>query len=342
MKQYPSSASAKTALAVRSRRPAGTAVVLASLEQVDAQACAYAARNLADRTLREYDKLWSDFIAWCSAHALEPLPCSPATLVRYVAGRAASGIRPSSLQVAIAAIARRHADIGAIAPHDHPVFRRVWSGIRRAHGTAPRRVAPAVVDELRAMVGTLPRDTTRGLRDRAMLVVGFAGAFRRSELVALERSDVAIQSNSRGMLVHIARSKTDQEGEGETIGLPAGGSPDTCPVRTLRAWLAVAGVRKHGPLFCSVDRYGHARGRPLHGHNVASLVKRAAEAAGLDPALYSGHSLRAGLATAAAKAGKDDRAIMEQGRWTSRTMLDRYVRDARLLSEQNAAAGIGL
>jgi site-specific recombinase XerD len=310
---------------------------------VDEHVRELAEHNLGDRTLREYAKLWRDFSEWCAAHALPTLPCSTATLARYVTERATHGVRPSSLQVAIAAIARRHDEVGLVSPHKHPFFRKgVWPGIRRRYGVAQRRVAPAVVDELRAMVATLPRDTTRGLRDRAMLVVGFAGAFRRSELVELDLADVAIQSNGSGVLVTVRRSKTDQEGEGVTVGLPAGRVAATCPVRTLRAWLAVAGARKHAPLFCSVDRYGHVRGRRLYGHNVAALVKRAADAAGFDPATYSGHSLRSGLATTSAKAGKDDRAIMEQGRWTSRAMVDRYVRDARLLSEDNAAAGIGL
>jgi len=310
-----------------------------NLESVDAQARAYAERDLADRTLHEYDKLWRAFGEWCAAHDLSRLPCSAATLVRYISDRAASGVRPSSLQVALAAIARRHQDAGAIAPHGDPAFQRVWRGIRRAHGLAQRRVAPAVVDELRAMAGTLP-DTTRGLRDRAMLVVGFAGALRRSELVDLNLDDVIFRA--RGLHVIVRRSKDDQEGAGALVGLPVGVSAETCPVRTLRAWLAVSSRKRGDALFCSVDRHGHVRGRRLHGHNVASLVKRAAAAAGLDPALYSGHSLRAGLATSAANAGKDDRTIMAQGRWTSRTMVDRYVRNATLLGDTNAAAGLGL
>jgi site-specific recombinase XerD len=337
MKQY-----ASAALTLRPKRAPGAALVVSNLELVDERARQYAERDLAPRTLHEYGKLWRDFAAWCAAHQLSPLPAAPATLTRYVTERAASGVRPSSLQVLIAAVAREHGNVGAVAPHDHPIFQRVWSGIRREHGVAPRRVAPAVIDELRRMVDTLPADTSRGLRDRAMLVVGFGGAFRRSELVSLDVGDVAFQPRGRGVIITLRHSKVDQEGVGATIGLPAGSHAATCPVRVLRAWLAAAGGRKRGPLVCSVDKYGHIRGRRLHGHDVAALVKRAADAAGLDPAAYSGHSLRAGLATTAAKSGKDDRRIMAQGRWTSRATLDRYVREARLLTDENAAHGIGL
>lgn len=310
-----------------------------SLDTLDAHARAYAERALASRTLREYAKVWTHFGAWCTAHDLSPLPCSAQTLIRYVSDRAARGVRPASLQVALAAIAHRHRDAGAIAPLGHPDFRRVWGGIRRTHGVAQRQVAPAVADELRAMLDTLP-GTTRGLRDRAMLTLGFVGAFRRSELVNLNRDDVAFKPH--GLHVVVRRAKDDQEAASATVGLPAGASPQTDPVRTLRAWLAVASRKGGDPLFCSVDRYGHVRGGRLYGHDVASLVKRAAAAAGLDPAIYSSHSLRAGLATSAANAGKSDRAIMAQGRWTSRSMVDRYVRNATLLSDANAAAGLGL
>jgi integrase len=205
-------------------------------------------------------------------------------------------------------------------------------------GTAQRRVAPVVVDELHAIVGPLP-DTLGGTRDRALLVLGFAGAFRRSELVALTTADVEFRSG--GLLVHVRRSKTDQEAQGVTVDIPFGSVEATCPVRTLRAWLTAAAITT-GPLFRRVTAQGRVGKRALHAGTVAAIVKLRTAAAGLDPKLYSGHSLRAGLATSAAKAGKDDRAIMRQGRWTGRAMVDRYVRDAERFSSRNAAANIGL
>ena len=187
------------------------------------------------------------------------------------------------------------------------------------------------------MVEALPVDA-RGLRDRALLVVGLAGGFRRSELVALEVADLAFTDD--GLVVTVRRSKTDQEGEGATVGLPYGGNPDTCPVRVLRAWLEAHGIES-GPAFREVTRAGVVTERPASDRAVDRAVKRAAKAAGLDVDRLSAHSLRAGLATSAARAGKADRAIMRQGRWKSRTMVDRYVREASLFRE-NAATGIGL
>jgi integrase len=160
----------------------------------------------------------------------------------------------------------------------------------------------------------------------------------RSELVALDVAHARFMAD--GIELQIDRSKTDQEGAGELVGVPFGSDRATCPVRSLSAWLEEAGIDE-GAIFRSITR--HARiGARLTDRSVARIVKRTALAAGLDPAPYSGHSLRAGLATSAAKAGKRDRAIMKQGRWRSRAMVDRYVRDATLIDDDNAASGIGL
>ena len=145
------------------------------------------------------------------------------------------------------------------------------------------------------------------MRDRALLLVGFAGAFRRSELVSLDVADVMFASD--GLVVQLRRSKTDQEGEGRKVGLPFGSNPLTCPVRSLRAWLGVAAIAR-GPIFRAVDRHGNVADAWLTDQSVALVVKRCAKAAGLDWERYAGHSLRSGLATAAAMADVSERAIM--------------------------------
>lgn len=177
-----------------------------------------------------------------------------------------------------------------------------------------------------------------GARDRALLVVGFAGAFRRSELVGLNVEDLRFEPD--GLVVTIRASKTDQERAGVDLGLPFGSDPATCPVRSVRAWLALAGVGE-GPVFRSVSRHGNVGGR-LSGRDVARIIKRSVTRVGLDPAMFAGHSLRAGLATSAARAGKSDGAIARQGRWASHAMVHVYVRAGRLLDGDNAASGIGL
>lgn len=179
---------------------------------------------------------------------------------------------------------------------------------------------------------------TRSLgRDRALLLVGFAGAFRRSELVALTVADVRFAHE--GLIVTLRRSKTDQEGQGTTRGITYGSNPATCPVRALQGWIADAQLTD-GPLFRSM-KYGKLQPGGLDGRDVARLLKRAARGAGLDPTHFSGHSLRAGLATAAAAAGVSERAIMSQTGHKSLTVMRRYIREGSLFRD-NPSGQVGL
>ncbi|MDB5058968.1 MAG: xerD [Chloroflexi bacterium] len=175
-------------------------------------------------------------------------------------------------------------------------MRQVAAGIRRRHGTHQQGKEAAFTADVRAMVSTLD-DSLAGQRDRALLLLGFAGAFHRSELVALDISDVA--RNRDGVVVTVRRSKTDQEGMGRDVGSPYGSTPAACPVRALVDWQEASGIHG-GALFRPIDRHGNLRPTRLTAQSVALVVKRAASAAGLDATLYAGHSLRAGLATAAA------------------------------------------
>lgn len=314
----------------------GATAALGSLAPAVEAAQGYAAGAFAPKTLEAYRAQWTAFVAWASEHGLEPLPAAPSTIALYLADRAKAGRKVATLALALASIVAAHRRADHPSPRSSRVVREVWAGIRRDLGVAQRRAAPAVVDEIRAMVDALPA-TLSGQRDRALLVLGFAGAFRRSEIVALDVADLAFTTD--GLVVTVRRSKTDQVAAGETVGLPYGANPATCPVRSVRAWLDAAGIVE-GVAFRSVDRHGRVGGA-LDGRDVARIVKRSAEGAGLDASGYSGHSLRAGLATTAATVGKGDRAIMRQGRWRSRAMVDRYVREASLFRE-NAAGGIGL
>ncbi len=177
-----------------------------------------------------------------------------------------------------------------------------------------------------------------GARDRALILLGFAGAFRRSELVGLDVEDCAFGKD--GLTVTLRRSKTDQDGAGRKIGIPYGSNPETCPVRTVQAWLEEAGSDA-GPLFRSINRHGQVRTGRLSGIDVARIVKKLAVRAGLDPAKYAGHSLRAGHATSAAIAGASERSIMRQTGHRSVQMVRRYIRDGSLFRE-NSAGKLGL
>lgn len=306
-------------------------------QELARQARDYAAHSRAPNTKRAYQNDWRDFTSWCAEQGLQPLPATPQTIALYLTARAETH-RVSTLQRRLSAISQAHKAAGypPVSTREEPLH-SVWMGIKREKGTAQQGKAPVVTEELRAMVTTLP-DSLLGIRDRALLLLGFAGAFRRSELVSLDVSDIHMTRD--GVIVTLRRSKTDQEGQGQKIGIPYGSNPATCPVRALQAWLEASGITE-GPLFRAIDRHGNLQPGRLSDKAVALVVKRRAEAVGLDPAKYSGHSLRAGLATAAAAAGVSERVIMNQTRHRSVMMVRRYIRDGSLFRE-NAAAMVGL
>lgn len=297
---------------------------------------AFAAASKSANTRRAYAADFRAFVDFARSVGVAALPASPATVALYLSGRAKAGAKASTVARAAAAISTVHATAGHASPTTDPVVVVVLAGIRRTLGTAPTKKAPVMVEDLRALVGVCGVDVA-GLRDRAMLVVGFAGAFRRSELVALDVADVAFERD--GVVVTLRRSKTDQDGAGRVVGLPYGSDPSTCPVRTLRAYLDAAGIGD-GRVFRSVDRHGNV-GAALSDRAVADTVKAKAAAAGLDAARFGGHSLRAGFVTTAAKAGKALDVIMAQTGHTSTATVIGYIRRASVFTN-NGAAGIGL
>ncbi|WP_245921006.1 site-specific integrase [Melghirimyces profundicolus] len=296
----------------------------------------YTRLSKASNTAKSYRGDWKDFTAWCEARALSPLPAEPQTVALYLADLAERR-KTSTLQRRLSAISQAHQSAGYDSPTNAHLVRTVWAGIRRAKGMYQEGKAPILVEDLRQIAETLP-DTLTGKRDRALLLVGFAGGFRRSELVSVDVGDV--QTVPRGIVIHLRRSKTDPEGRGEKVGLPRGTRPGTCPVRAMEDWLRAAEITE-GPVFRPINRHGRVRNRRLTDRSVALIVKKAVAAIGLDPKEFSGHSLRAGIATSAAMAGKDERAIMKQTRHKSAQMVRRYIRDGELFNE-NAASDIGL
>lgn len=304
------------------------------LAQLDEEARGFASAALAPRTRQSYQAQWYAFVAWCTARDLAPLPAAPATVTRYLADRAKVW-RVSSIEQALAAVACAHRLAGHDSPRQSLEVRLVMKGIRREIGVAPTRKAPAASEELRAMLATL-QETPVGIRDRALLLLGWAGALRRSELVALDVADLVFALD--GIELTLRRSKTDAEGRGAVLGIPFGSSPLTCPVRAVRAWLEFSGITS-GPLFRSVSRHGHIGANRTDARTVAYVVKRCAAAAGLDASRMSAHSLRAGLITAAARAGRAEGAIARQSRHASVAVLRTYVRLATPF-ESNVVAGL--
>jgi integrase len=309
----------------------------AELEALADTARRYIGAAKAPATLRAYRIAWREFDSWCSQRALVALPAPPEVLALYLADQA--GVKATAtLGLRLVAIRAAHREAGHEDPTVATVVRETWAGIRRTFGTAQHGKAPARTVELRAMLDTLDPTSTIGVRDRALLLVGFAAALRRSELVALEVADVAARED--GLVVTVRRSKTDQEGEGVQLGVPHGAHPQTCPVTAVARWLEVSGIDA-GPVFRRVHPDGTIGDRALHHSNVARIVKRCAEAAGLDPAQFAGHSLRAGLITSAAEADVHERDIMRQSRHKSIPVMRRYIRGATLFRD-NAAGAVGL
>jgi site-specific recombinase XerD len=307
------------------------------LAQLDARARDYAAESHAPNTRRAYASDLRAFVAWCRSFGLSPLPATEATVRRYLAALADAGRKVSTIGRALTAINQAHVRAGFAPPREAPSVRDAWRGVRRRLGVAPHGKAPLLIEGLRAAVTALP-STLRGVRDRALLVLGWAMGARRSEIVALRVGDVRF--TAEGFEITIRRSKTDQEGAGHVIGVPFGSMPATCPVRTVLAWKEAAGIME-GPLFRSLQN-GRPTANALDGRDLARIVKEAARAAGLAEADLSGHSLRAGLITQAAKQGRAERDIMRHTGHRSAATLRRYIRAAELFDATNPAQGIGL
>lgn len=301
------------------------------VEQVRGFASAATSAN----TRRAYSRQWTAFSTWCGARGLAALPALPSTVALYASELAELGRKVATIEQAMAAVSAAHGAAGLSSPREDAALRLVLRGIRRTIGAAQREAAPVLAGHLRAMLEVLPQ-TLAGSRDRALLLVGFSGAFRRSELVGLEIRDVVFTTD--GVEVTLRRSKTDQEGRGRVVALPYSGSPEVCPVRALRSWLGAAAITE-GPVFREVTRHGRVESAPLTGRSVSRIVKRSGISAGLEASSFSGHSLRAGFVTQAKLKRKDEASIMRQTGHRSVAMVRKYDRRADLWRD-NAAAGL--
>jgi len=296
----------------------------------------YKASCRAESTRKAYQRDWKYFSEWCVFHGHEPLPASPETVALYLT-ESAQLYRPVTLGRRLASISVAHQTAGFSSPIGNIVVRDTLAGIRRVHGVAQTKKAPIRAACLRRAVDSLP-DDLRGLRDKALLLVGYIGALRRSELVALRVENV--QFVDQGVRLTVRRSKNDQEGRGVVMGIGYGAHVSTCPVRALRAWLDAADITA-GPVFRSISHSGHVGTAPLCGRTVALLIKRLADNFGLDPKTISGHSLRAGFITDQYAAGTAEALIMERSRHKSHFVMAGYRREADMFAfNYSATAGL--
>ena len=308
--------------------PAAAGGTPAALGQEADAARGYAAASRAASTRLIYDADWRRFQTWCAARGVPPLPADPVAVARFCAGEAEAGRAPSTITRRLAAIGWAH-KLAGLKPPQHAdgggAIAEVMAGIRRSRAAPPAQKAAADADVLRDMLRACSGDELRAVRARAVLAIGFAGAFRRSELVALRVED--IRRDAEGIRVVIRRSKADQEGEGAMVAIPHGDR--LRPVAALDAWLAAARVAE-GFVFRRIGRAGQVTDEPMSDRAVARLVQAVARAAGYDPALFGGHSLRAGFITSAARTGASIFKIQEISRHRSLQVLAGYVRDAQI------------
>lgn len=314
--------------------PDGTIGVPDDLIALAAQAKRFAEGSRAANTRKAYRSDFRHYEAWAEGVGLDALPAAPSTIALYLTAHA-DAFSMATLTRRLSSIAVAHRLAGHPLDTRHPGIRDVMRGLRREKGVAQKNAEALTAPLIRRLIETCGSRLI-DVRDRALLLVGFAAALRRSELIALDVTDVAVVPE--GLRLTIRRSKGDQEGEGQVIAIGRTGTA-TCPVLGYSAWITAAGIRD-GAVFRSVSRHG-ALGARLSTDAVAEIVRRRAAAAGLEGEKFSGHSLRAGFATAAAAAGVEERAIMKQTRHRSSATVRRYIRDGELFAG-NLSEEIGL
>ena len=296
-------------------------------ESLEDRVAQLVAVSVSENTRRAYASDLAHFAGWSGS-----VPASPALVASYLAAHA-DELSVATLVRRVATISKAHEARGAPNPCRSEIVRATLRGIKRTRGTAQQQAKPLVRDDLMLVLDRLG-GTPKEARDRALLLIGFAGGFRRSELVGLDRADV--EHVRQGLVVTLRFSKTDQEGAGRRVGIPHGRTRH-CPVTALDAWLAVSGI-SDGPIFRPLDRHGHIHPERLSGEAVSLVLRERVAAAGINPTGFSGHSLRAGFATSAAQAGVSTLKIRAQTGHASDAMLARYVREGELFSGNAAGA----
>lgn len=304
------------------------------LAQAAERAADYVRQSVPANTQRAYATDWAAFVEWCDARRAQSLPADPRVIASFVADQAKS-LRPASLRRRLAAIAKMHKVRGLPNPCGSEPVPSTMKGIEATHGTAVKTKAPATLAVVEKMVATCRVDDPAGIRDRAILLVGYAAAMRRSELVALTVAD--LEWSPEGVVVTVRRSKTDQKGEGKRKAIPYVDGP-FCAARALKAWMIVAGIEE-GPIFRPFARGSiSVREGALSPQAVAVIVKTCAARAGLPPESYSGHSLRAGHVTEARSQGVSDALTMNTTGHKRVETLNMYDRRSNLFQKTSAGA----
>lgn len=312
-----------------------SAVAKAHYEDALDRARELAKKARADSTWKAYASDWRQFDAWCQRVELPSLPAAPKTIAAFLADQAGERKSPSTIKRRLVAIRLVHSGAGYDKPDDAAVA-ELMQGIRRDWRRPSGKKAPAVASDVMTMADSVEPETNKGLRDRALLLFGFAGAFRRSELVAIRIEDLAYQDE--GVKVTIPHSKTDQDAQGQVIAVPAEADSAYCPVQALKDWITLADISS-GEVFLRMHRHDRLGITPMTPQSVALVIKEHALRVGLESAHYAGHSLRRGFLTTAAREDKNIFKMASHSRHKSLEVLRGYVEDEQRFSDH---AGEGL
>jgi site-specific recombinase XerD len=314
----------------------------AELETLEEGIKRIANESKAKNTRLAYRSDWRVFERWAESMGLEAYPAAPKTIALYIAHLQKLRRKPATVARHLTSIKKYHQLAGA----DHPItehVRELLAGVRRLEGIYPSKKRPITLEVLRRCLEQSSSDFI-GIRNKAILLVGWAGAFRRSELAAMTCED--LEDDEKGIIVTIRKSKTDQIGKGRRVGLPfVDHDHSLCAPRALRRWRDLSRIRT-GPIWRRVGKHGRGSlycwtdENAITGKNIALIVKEMVKAAGYDPAHYAGHSLRAGLCTTLAVAGIEERRIADITGHRSVEVLRGYVHDARILTDHPIIAAL--
>lgn len=303
----------------------GQAAVLANNTKLTAKSrqSIYIAR--ADNTIDAYESDWNDFCDWCDHHDVSSFPALPETIVNYI-NDLADNAKANTVARRISALTENF-DAAGIKdnPCRFPIVKDALRGIKRMKGTMQHGKMPILFDDIKEMLQYLDGNELQQARDKAILLIGFYGAMRRSEIAGLDVDD--LRFTRLGLLITLRKSKTDQYDQGQQIGIPYVSDKTICGVTALRQWLELSGITT-GPVFRGFTRSHSIRKTRISDKSIALIVKHYAGLVGMDPKDYGAHSLRHGFATSAAQHHVEERHIMHQTRHKSEAIVRRYIDEA--------------
>jgi site-specific recombinase XerD len=284
----------------------------------------------ANNTIRAYKSDFKDFVLFCVQNGFKSLPSEPKIVSLYLTQLSTKDIKISTIKRRLVSIGVIHKLKGHYLDTKHPSIIENLMGIKRRKGVNQKGKKPLLINNLKKIINVIDEQETeiiKKFRDRSIILIGFSGGFRRSEIVGLDYDD--LEFVKEGLKINIKRSKTDQFGEGSIKGLPFFDNSEYCPVVSIQNWIEISKISS-GPLFRRFSKGSNLTEKRLTDQTVALLIKNYLNLAGIDSRNYSGHSLRSGFATTAAEAGVEERSIMAMTGHKSSEMVRRYIKDANL------------